>query len=329
MSERAAPADRAVITLATGKMLYVEMALVLARSFLFWNRDSDIDFYIFTDIEFTLPNELQPYIKVRRVPFGQLGKGFSPKLHLDRLAPAPKTLFIDSDCMVVGPLAGVFDRFAGRAVSVVGEKRSKGLWFGDVAKICARIGVPAINGFNGGVYYLEPGQTAAAVYERAREIEKDYDGWQLVRLRGHPNDELVMAIAMAEAGLHAVHDDGSIMAPLNCYSVFVALDVFAGRCVLGNPPPGHKLHSPGTAVRNVEPKIPHFVGSYNAHWRYRAEALKLKLHLDSGLPRWIARLIALWTVAVPGWIEETGKEVLRPAYRAVFGFRPVKADPRV
>ena len=310
-------------------MLYVEMAFVLARSFLLWNRDSGIAFYIFTDIEFAVPAELKAVVKVKRVPLGALGKGFSPKLHLDQLAPASHTLFIDADCLVIGPLAEVFDRFAGRAVSVVGEKLSTGLWFGDVAKICARIGVPAIDGFNGGVYYVEPKPAATAIYERAREIEKKYDDWELVLLRGHPNDELVMSIAMAEAGLHAVSDDGTIMAPLNSYGVFIALDVLDGRCAIANPPPGHKLHKPGTPVRTVQPKILHFVDSYTTHWRYRAEALKLKLHLGAGLPRWLARLIAFWATVIPGWIELTGKEQLRPVYRAIFGVRSVKPNPRV
>ena len=43
-------ATRAVLTIATGKWVYLNMAIALARSFLWWHRDSSIEFYIATDI---------------------------------------------------------------------------------------------------------------------------------------------------------------------------------------------------------------------------------------------------------------------------------------
>lgn len=320
---------RAVITLATTKMLYAEMAFVLARSFLYWNRASGIPFHIFTDIDFELPRELRGRVEVERMPPGALGTGFSPKLHIDRLAPAPQTLFIDADCMVMGPLDPIFDRFAGRAVSVFGERLTAGIWWGDVAAILRRIGRPALYGFNGGLYHVEPGETASRIYARARELEGVYDAWGLARLRGRPNDEVLMSIAMAEAGMEAVEDDGTIMVPYNSYQLFRELDVFAGRCAMENPPPGHRLHRPGVPVRTVHPVIPHFVDTYTHHWRYLAEARRLRLHMGSGVPRWLARAVTFCAISIPGWMAMNGKEWLRPAYRAVFGVRAVKPSERV
>ena len=320
---------RAVITLATTKMIYVDMALVLARSFVLWNRDAGIPFYLFTDVEFDLPRDLQGYVELKRMPPGALGTGFSPKLHLDEIAPAPQTLFIDADCMVMGPLAPIFDRFAGRAVSVFGVHMSEGIWWGDVSAILKRIGRTWMTGFNGGLYYVEPGETAAKVYARAREIEGLYDSWGLARLRGRPNDEVLMSIAMAEANLEPVHDDGTIMVPYNSYSLFRELDVFAGRCTMENPPRGNKLHRNGVPVRVVHPVIPHFVDTYTLHWRYLAEAERMRLHMASGVPRWLARIYTFTTISIPGWLKMTGKEWLRPVYRALFGVRAVKANERV
>ena len=320
---------RAVITLATTKMLYVDMAFVLARSFVFWNRDSGIPFYLFTDVEFELPRELQDHVEVKRMPAGALGTGFSPKLHLDKLAPADQTMFIDADCMVMGPLAPIFDRFAGRAVSVFGARMTEGIWWGDVGAILKRIGKPVMYGFNGGLYYVERGAAAAKVYARARELEGLYDEWGLARLRGRPNDEVLMAIAMAEHDLAAVLDDGTIMVPYNSYQVFDELDVFAGRCSMTNPPPGAKKHREGVPVRTVHPVIPHFVDTYTHHWRYLAEAERLRLHLQSGMPRWLARIVTFATISIPGWLKMNGKEWLRPFYRALFGVRAVKANERV
>ena len=321
--------SRAVITLATTKMIYVDMALVLARSFVFWNRDSGIPFHLFTDVEFELPRELQGHVEVSRMPAGALGTGFSPKLHLDKLAPADQTMFIDADCMVMGPLAPIFERFAGRAVSVFGARMTVGIWWGDVGAILKRIGKPAMYGFNGGLYYVERGATATKVYARARELEGLYDEWGLARLRGRPNDEVLMAIAMAEHDLAAVLDDGTIMVPYNSYQVFDELDVFAGRCSMTNPPPGAKKHREGVPVRTVHPVIPHFVDTYTHHWRYLAEAERLRLHLQSGMPRWVARIYTFATISIPGWIKMNGKEWLRPLYRALFGVRAVKANERV
>jgi hypothetical protein len=320
---------RAVITLATTKMIYVDIALVLAQSFVMWNRDSGIPFYLFTDVAFELPRELQGHVEVKRVPPGALGTGFSPKLHLDEIAPAPQTMFIDADCMVMGPLAPIFDRFAGRAVSVFGVHMSEGIWWGDVAAILKRIGRPWMTGFNGGLYYVERGATAAKVYARAREIEGLYDAWGLARLRGRPNDEVLMSIAMAEANLEPVHDDGTIMVPYNSYSVFRELDVFAGRCAMENPPPGSKLHRKDVPVRVVHPVIPHFVDTYTHHWRYLAQAERLRLHMATGMPRWLARIWTFAAISIPGWIKMNGKEWLRPLYRIVFGVRAVKANERV
>ena len=160
-------------------MIYVDMAIVLARSFVLWNRSSGIPFYRFTDVEVDLPRELQGHVALKCVPPGAQGTGFSPKLQLDEIAPAAQTLFIDADCIVMGPLTPVLDRFAGRAVSVFGVHMSEGIWWGDVAAILRPIGRPWMSGFNGGLYYVEPGDTAAKVYARAREIEGLYDAWGL------------------------------------------------------------------------------------------------------------------------------------------------------
>ena len=131
---------RAILTLAAGNPVYWQMAINLARSFLWWHKHSDIRFYIVTDLPVELPEDLSG-IELIRMPPDKLGKGFSAKLYLDELSPATKTLFVDADCLVVGNLESVFDRFAERAVSVVGGNISGGEWFGDVAAICKRFGV--------------------------------------------------------------------------------------------------------------------------------------------------------------------------------------------
>src|SRR5262249_35774320 len=153
-------------------------------------------------------------------------------LHLDRFAPADQTLFIDADCLCIRPLDFAFDRFGGRDVSVVGGTIAEGEWFGDVARICREADVTALPKFNGGVYYIEPGAKASAVYRRARELSFNYDALGLVRLRGAPNDELLMAIAMAQEDCWGIPEDGAVMGDFFSTPKVIELDTVRGRCVL-------------------------------------------------------------------------------------------------
>ena len=321
-------AARAVITLATTKPIYVEMAFTLARSFQRWNRDSGIGFHLITDLEFPLPPDLS-WIQLVRVSPGALGEGFSPKLHLDSLAPARQTMFIDSDCLCLGPLGPAFDRFAGRPVAVVGDTMSTGQWWGDIAALCQRFHVPALPHFNGGLYYVEPGAAATAVYDQARVLERQYDEIGLLRLRGRPNDEILMSIAMAEAGLMPLADDGTILGVFNVYPKFEALDVFAGRCRMSNPAPPDPMYKPTVPIAAISPLIPHFVNNYTDHWRYRAEAQKLRQTSQQGLPDIVAKAITAVEIEIPGWSVETAKNTLRPAFHKRFGVRRMTPRTRV
>lgn len=320
---------RAVITLATTKPLYVDMAFTLARSFLRWNRDAGIGFHLITDLDFDLPSDLSKILLVRVEP-GTLGAGFSPKLHLDTLAPAEQTLFIDADCLCMGPLDSSFARFAGRKVSVLCDAMlSTGAWWGDIDRLCARFGVPALPHFNGGIYYVEPGPEASAIYRRARELERQYDEIGLLRLRGRPNDEILMSIAMAEAAMTPLADDGTIIGVFNVYPKFEELDVFAGRCRISNPAPPDPMHKPIVPVKEISPLIPHFVNAYTDHWRYRAEAQKLRQTSQQGLPDIVARAITAVSISIPGWSIEKAKNTFRPTYRRLFGPRHMTESKRV
>src|SRR5437899_582214 len=134
------------------------MAFALARSFKLWHRDGDIPFFLATDAApGSVPRDLADLDIIPLEP-RQFGKGFSPKLHLDKIAPAEKSLFLDADCLCVGPLHSAFEAFRRRAVSVIGREISDGDWFGDVAAVCRSFGVKAMPRFNGGVYYIERGE---------------------------------------------------------------------------------------------------------------------------------------------------------------------------
>jgi hypothetical protein len=319
---------KVVLTLAMSKLVYFSMAINLARSFLWWHRQSDIRFCIVTDLAQALPKDLSQIELVRIAP-GKLGKGFSAKLHLDEVSPIAKTLFIDADCLIVGNLDSVFARFQGRPVGVVGGSIAEGEWFGDVAALCAHFGVPSLPKFNGGIYYLEPGAISTAVYRRARELERDYDQVGLKRLRGRANDELLMAIAMALHELKALPDDGTIMSDPQACPGGLEVNVLGGRSRLVNPREPDPLHQAWYPHHVVHPLVVHFLGDYTSQWQYRAEAKKQRLVMAQGWPVFLAEGIVGTTFSTWHVCQEKIKEILRPWYRKVFGARPIKKSNRI
>jgi hypothetical protein len=316
------------MTIATTKAVYWDMAVNLARSFRWWHRSSDVAFQIVTDLDLPLPDDLREVI-VNRVPAGQLGIGFAPKLHLDRLAPAPRTLFIDADCLCVGSLEPVFDQLRGRPVAVLGGAVAQGEWFGDVGAICAKFGVPALPKFNGGIYYIERGERAQRVYDQARELEREYDELGLVRLRGRPNEEILIAIAMACQGLEAVPDGGAVMGDPQACPARLEVDVLKGRSLLENPPPPDPRHRDWYPFHRVQPLVVHFLGDYTSSWQYRAETMKLTLAMGWRVPAPAAQGLVWLAYALPARAWEASVDLLRPLFRRLFGTRRIRPSPRV
>jgi hypothetical protein len=321
-------ATRAVLTLALGNPLYSRLAANLARSFCFWHGDSDIQFWIATDS----PSDLKgvpPEVSTIRLAPGELGQGFAPKLHLDRIAPADRTLFVDADCLCCGPLDSVFRRFDGRAVGVVGSRISDGEWFGDVRKLLLRFQLNSMPKFNGGVYYVERGTQAGAIYSQARELAKQYDELELVRLRGRPNDELVMALAMARHGLEALPDDGTILGDPQAYPAATEVNVLRGRSRLLNPAPPDPRHRAWNPIEVAEPLLVHFLGDFTSGWPYRAEEKKLALVFRRRWPSIVAELTVSATFSGYARAIEAGRNLARPIYHKFFGPRPVAISQRL
>src|ERR1700730_1460945 len=320
--------ERAVLTIATTQRLYLNMALNLARSFLNWNSMENDRFVLATDLSVSLPSDLA-HVSVVQLKPGEFGAGFSPKLYLDKLAPAKQTVFIDADCLCVRNIQFIFDRFRGRPVSVVGGEITNGEWFGDVRSVLDRLSLRALPKFNGGIYYLEPGEVASRVYGKARDLEKEYDELGLVRLRGKPNDELLMAIAMALNGLKAVRDDGSfISSPFECPGR-INIDVMAGKSMLINPAYPDARHRSWYPFQIVSPALVHCLGDFHRHWLYRREQMRLRFSRSGTVTRAMARFVSVVMIEWPGRFVVAMKKMLRPIYRRLFGVRKVARSERV
>lgn len=315
--------ENAVFTIAVGKRLYLRMACAMARSFRLWHRDNDIEFFLATDVDrASLPADLSD-LKIIPLKQGQYGHGFSPKIHLDKIAPADKSLFVDADCLCVGSLEQAFADFRGHSVSVIGREISDGEWYGDVATICRTFNIRAIPRFNGGVYYLERGPICERVYQTARELEARYDEIGFVRLRGHPNDEVLVSLAMALHGEKPITERGDIMNSLLAGPAGLEIDVFRGHALLRNPK-GRPGHNPWYELEEMRPKLVHFLGSDINDYPYREEEMRLELVCSKGWPRWLATLRAKLLFSFPWLLWSKCKDILRPAYHGLFGPRAVR-----
>jgi hypothetical protein len=328
MENKAIPIKKNILTIATGKKLYVDLAMSLARSFYLWNKSSAITFFIVTDLPDLIQDDVATYTKSIIVKKGELGEGFSPKLHLDKLAPEGQTLFIDSDCLIFGNLEHVFKRFEGKPVSVVGGYIADGEWFGEIKEICQQFNIPHMPKFNGGIYYLEKGEMASNVYAKARELEKDYDNIGFKRLRNRPNDEVLMALAMQLHQMEPIEDDATIMSDPQACPGGYEIDVIKGKRWLLNPAEPHPLHQAWYPFERVEPVIVHFLGYYTQHYPYKREIFRLAMVVKNRL-NWQTEIYSKVTIDWPERVKTIFKEVFRPIYRLFFGTRKIKKSQRV
>lgn len=317
-----------IITIASGKALYLNLAINLARSFYYWNKQTEIKFYIVTDQPNLIPIDVLEYIEIIKIKSGEFGEGFSTKLHLDKLAPHGQTLFIDSDCLIFGNLEWVFDRFKGKEVTVVGGYINEGDWFGDIQDICLKYKLPHIPKFNGGIYYIEKGKIASKVYEDARELEKIYGQIGFKKLRNRPNDEVIMALAMQLNSMSPTIDDGTIMSdPQACQGGY-EIDVINGKCHLINPQKPDPLHQEWYPFTKVSPIIFHFLGYYSQHYPYQREVLRLKLKMENRLNP-LSELLTKFKIEYPERSKIFIRDLLRPLYRIIFGTNEIKKSARL
>jgi hypothetical protein len=317
-----------ILTIATGKKIYVDLAINLARSFHKWNENSGISFLIATDLPQLIPADIAHFSQIIKIDPDQFGRGFSPKLHLDQLAPIGQTLFIDSDCLIFGDISFIFERFKGKAVSVLGGYIRDGEWFGDIGQICRKFNITKIPKFNGGIYYIENGETAKRVYAKARDLEKQYDEIGFKRLRNLPNDEVVMALSMELNEMTPVFDDGKVMSDPQACPGGYKIDLIKGKCYLINPPYPHPKHQLWYPFEKVEPVIFHFLGYYTQHYPYQREIRRLQQFTAKKLNVFTEASIRV-KVEYPQRILSLLKDIFRPLFRMMFGIRHIKTSERI
>jgi hypothetical protein len=319
--------QRQVLTLATGKKIYADLAVHLARSFVKWNDFKSISFFIVTDMPELIPADVLAWTKIITIKTEAFGLGFSPKLHLDELAPDGQTLFIDSDCLIFGNIEPIFEKFKDKTVSVLGNYINDGEWFGDIKSILQHFNIPHIPKFNGGIYYLKNGKKAKEVYQTARDLEDRYDEIGFKRLRDRPNDEVIMALAMQLHHMEPVIDDGTVMSDPQACPGGYSINVVSGERWLINPASPHPLHQTWYPFEKVNPLIFHFLGYYTKHYPYQREVYRLDKYLKNKLGLF-TEIKAKLSIEWPERMKVKAKNTFRPLYRKLFGIRKIAKSER-
>lgn len=307
-----------VITIATGKPYYIKLAVNLARSFLYWHPDSNLQFWLVTDQPQLVPREVADAIYIKKIDAQQYGEGFSTKLYLDQFMQTQHTLFVDADCLIYGNLEKVFELLQGQeqGVAAVGNVVTDGEFFCDVKTTIKKLGLAYMPRFIGGIYYLEKTALADKVFSKARELLQDYDQIGLVRLRGKENEEPLLSLAMAFYGLKPLPEDGSIKAERMSYEN-IKSNLLSGEVELRNP----NAFPTWVEVRKSTPLIVHYNGSYTDYY-YQREVTRLYLHSLFSSKQLASAIIFPGTLIYLA--KNKLKETFRPYYRSLFGFRRLK-----
>jgi len=318
---------RNVLTIATGKRIYLNLAINLFKSFKLHHVGDSIEFFLVTDLFEVYSLIDDPLLNVIFIDSNSVGTAFSSKLYLDKLIPDGSTLFIDSDCLIYGNLNIVFTQFEGRAVSVVGSFISHGEWFGDFGKILKQFKLNKSPKFNGGLYYIEKSEIAINVYEKAREIERKYDEIGFKRLRNKPNDEVIMSIAMALYDLNPLHDDGSILGDLfSCQGAYYT-NVVRSKARLSNPQIGMLGHQSWYPFESINPIIVHFLSDHPNDWQYKIDVYRLENYFRH-FPNFVFEIIGFFKFRFPQQFLMNFKILLRPLYVYILGNRKIKKSER-
>jgi hypothetical protein len=266
--------DLGIITIAYGPKKYLKLAINLALSLELTN--PDIPRAIITDaIDHPKIKKLYQFI----IPINEaFGIGLIQKLYLLDYSPFHKTLFIDSDCLVINRLINLLVLCQNHSFVVLGKQISKGKWYMDVPLMLNKFGLPSIPKFNGGLYYFENSKTVKSIFNTAKELANKYDQYGFLKLRGGINEEPLLSIAMALHSVTAIEDNGTGMrTPLGISGKF-NVDFLNNYC---------------SFIKNgshVSPIVVHFCGQISNGFHYKREVLKVKLRYYK-MPKFLVRSI--------------------------------------
>ncbi|TAF74500.1 MAG: hypothetical protein EAZ53_08950 [Bacteroidetes bacterium] len=315
--------SKSIITIATGKDIYIQMACNLAMSFLLWNVNNNISFYLVTDNSESVPECLKNKINIILINSVDYPTGFSIKLYLDKFIQTDKNLFIDCDCLIYGNLSYVFDLFEGKTMSAIGEEWNKGEFFCSVEKMIKVMNIPHMPVFVGALYYVQKSNITSQIFEFARKTQKKYDELGFVRLRGKENEEPLLSVAMAKFNQTVIKDNFQIKADMMSFTE-IQSNIINGKAHLSN---NNGKYPTWQKCDESFPLIVHFNSSFTEGFQYKTEIFRLKLYRKINL-KLITNVLAGVFLYFPGKSKQILKSKFRPFYHKLLGIRTLQNTNR-
>ncbi len=284
--------DRGIITIATGKKKYIDMAISLGISISLHSPNTKTA--IVTDSENKILKKLFNYI-IR--PPDDKNSGFLLKTSLYELTPFKNTIFIDSDCLVVSDLNNIFNELKNKKFAVYGRNVNSGFWFTDIAKLLRKIKASSLPGFNSGFIYFVKNNTTKKIFKEAQNAFYKQDYYEIQQFKGSCPDEPCIAIGMAKAGIKAYPDKLGQKFSYTPVGLVGKMHVDAIR--------GH-AHWTVKNIGEVSPAIVHFVSRIN-YQEYVAERTRLRMYYSGGLKKILMPLVSsivYWAVYLRRFVGE-------------------------
>jgi hypothetical protein len=308
---------RSIITVAVGKPYYLNLALNLARSFLLWHKNSELEFLLLTDNPGYFKTFLnQPKVKVKALNVSEAEKSFTSKFLLIDHIEAEQNLFIDCDCLIYQPLDSVFDQMDLYDFTAIGKKQTEGTFFCDIRAIIKRFGIKALPTFVGSVYFFKNNNTARAIFAKAIELKAKYDELGFVRLRDKENEEPLFALAMALNNQDPIADNYKVKADLMYYTKW-RTNVLKGEVNL------YKQESQEPA--HHRPAIVHFNDKFSEGYQYLIDELRLANPNQNSL---VSTMKGRFAYQFPQQLLNLVKVLLRQLYHQLLGPSAVKKNKR-
>lgn len=192
---------------------------------------------------------------------------------LTSTAPLTKTLFIDSDCLVVHKLDSYWRTFQAASFGLSGNDRVLRAGapdeYMDVDFLLERFSLSGLPKFNGGIYYFKRTPEADAVFKTARMLMENYRELRFKEFLGNGlNDESLYSVAMAIHGLAITSmGEGGMWTPINSKGK-ITIDILGGVC--------HFMKE----GQQVKPDIIHFATVWSNVYLYRRECLRLSKFVE-------------------------------------------------
>jgi hypothetical protein len=303
--------SRGVITLAYGQERFIEQARSLAHSLEL--HAPHLSRTLVTDC-------MDPEIGrlfTQVIPYRpEYGSGVRQKLFLDQYSPYEQTLFIDSDCLVLGNLDAFWSAFADNYFGVPGyrylHKGSTDPYL-DVDHALEKLKLAAIPKFNGGTYYFTRSSEATEFFNTARHILENWREFRLREFRRNgPGDESLYALAMAVHQISPTSMGAAGMWTPVGYKGPLLLDALHGRCSFEKE--GMKL----------SPEILHFPGEYVYSFAYARERAKLKTRVE-GKKTALSSLAASFATSVLWQCSRKSSGLSKFARKSVRAYRATRA----